>query len=86
MAVKNFVSQENFVGSKVESQSNPDLFANLALDISLQVFGQDKETNFEVVRFMVPAIPEKDLKRIKKTFLVAQILFGGKKKNLKKNK
>ena len=84
MAVKNFVSQENFVGSKVESQSNPDLFANL--DISLQVFGQDKETNFEVVRFMVPAIPEKDLKRIKKTFLVAQILFGGKKKNLKKNK
>ena len=33
MAVKNFVSQENFVGSKVESQSNPDLFANL--DISL---------------------------------------------------
>ena len=35
MAVKNFVFQGNFVGSRVESQSNPDLFANLALDISL---------------------------------------------------
>ena len=35
MAVKNFAFQGHFVGSKVESQSNPYLFANLALDILL---------------------------------------------------
>lgn len=86
MAVKNFAFQGHFVGSKVESQSNTYLFANLALDILLQVFGYGKGTNFEVARFMVPAILEKDLKKIKKAFLVAQILFGGKKKNSKKNK
>ena len=42
---------------------NPDLFTNLALDNLVQIFGEDKG---KAVRFMVPVIPENDLKMIRK--------------------
>ena len=85
MAGKNFNFQGKFGWekgwesdfSKIRILENPDLFTNLALDNLIQIFGEDKQKTFEAVRFMVPTIPENDLKRIRKCFLVAWILFWG---------
>ena len=56
--------------SKILILENPNLFMNLALDNLDQIIGEDKGKTFEAVTFMVPAIPENDLKRIRKIFLV----------------
>ena len=56
--------------SKILILENPNLFMNLVLDNLDQIIGEDKGKTFEVVTFMVPAIPENDLKRIRKIFLV----------------
>ena len=65
---------------------NPDLFTNLALDNLVQIFGKDKGKTFEAVKFMVPAIPQNDLKRIRKIFFGRIDTFLGDKNKLKKNK
>ena len=67
----------SLIFAKISILVNPDLFTNLTLNNLAQIFGEDKGKTFEAVRFMAPAIPENDLKRIRKCFLVAKILFGG---------
>ena len=71
---------------KIRNLENPDLFTSLALDNLVQIFGEDKGKTFETVRFMVPAIPESDLKRIRKNFFGCIHTFFGNKNKLKKNK
>ena len=51
----------------------------------LGFFGEDKQKTFEAVRFMVPAIPENVLKRIRKCFFGRIDTFLGNNK-LRKNK
>ena len=94
MAGKNFDFQGKFGWekgwesdfSKIRILENPDLFTNLALDNLIQIFGEDKWKTFEAVRFMVPAIPENDLKRIRKCFFSCIDTFLGNKDKLRKNK
>ena len=85
MAGKNFDFQGKFGWekgcesdfSKIRILENTDLFTNLALDNLIQIFGEDKWKTFEAVRFMVPAIPENDLKRIRKCFFWSHRYFFG---------
>ena len=93
--VRTLISKENLVGrkggwesdfSKIKILENPDLFTNLALHNLVQIFGEDKRKTFEAVRFMVPAIPENDLKRIRKCFFSCIDTFLGNKDKLRKNK
>ena len=56
---------------------NPDLFTNLALDNLVQIFGEDKGKTFEAVKFMVPAIPQNDLKKDKENFFWSHRYFFG---------
>ena len=76
--------ESNF--SKIRILENADLFTNLALDNLVQIFGEDKRKTFEAVRFMVPAIPENDLNRIRKCFFSRIDTFLGNKNKLRKNK
>ena len=92
MAGKNFDFQGKFgweqgwesYFSKIRILENSDLFTNLALNNLVQIFGKDKGKTFEAVKFMVPAIPENDLKRTTKIFFGRIDTFFGNKNKLKK--
>ena len=94
MTGKNFDFQGNFGWeqcwdsdfSKTKILESPDLFINLGFFSFFLIFGEDKGETFEAVMFMVPDIPENNLKKIRKYFFGCIDTYFGIKNKLQKNK